>query len=196
MNFLPIVSRELRVAARRRSTYFIRSAAALLLIALGTWMFLMLSRESPRDLGMGVFGVLAGCAALACLLSGVQSTSDCISRERREGTLGLLFLTDLRGYDVVLGKLVANGLSSFYGVLAVVPMLGIPLLIGGVAPAEFWRMAILALDTLFFSLTLGICVSSLSVNARKASYATFLAIFFSPASCPCWACGWIISAKA
>ncbi|HQU46125.1 MAG TPA: hypothetical protein PK867_25150, partial [Pirellulales bacterium] len=41
-------------------------------------------------------------------------TADCISSERREGTLGLLFLTDLRGHDVVLGKLVVAGLGAFY----------------------------------------------------------------------------------
>ena len=31
-------------------------------------------------------------------------TADCLSEEKREGTLGLLFLTDLRGYDIVVSS--------------------------------------------------------------------------------------------
>ena len=71
-----------------------------------------------------------------CLLSGVWFTADCLSEEKREGTLGLLFLTDLKGYDVVLGKLVATSLNGLYAVLAAVPILALPLLMGGVAPGE------------------------------------------------------------
>jgi len=176
VKFLPIVARELRMAARRRSTYFLRTGAAFGLIILGTWMFLMLHREAPRQVASVMFGLLAGCASMFCLLSGVQSTSDCISREKREGTLGLLFLTDLKGYDVVLGKLVASSIHGLYSVFAIVPMLAIPLLLGGVAPGEFWRMALVAINTLFFSLTIGICTSALSSKARQAAAATFLSL--------------------
>ena len=35
-------------------------------------------------------------------LCAMRNTADSLSAEKREGTLGLLFLTDLRGYDVVL----------------------------------------------------------------------------------------------
>ena len=57
---------------------------------------------------MGLFWGLTGSAVFYCLLSGVWFTADCLSEEKREGTLGLLFLTDLKGYDVVFGKLVAT----------------------------------------------------------------------------------------
>src|SRR3954469_487345 len=145
MTVLPIVARELRVASRRRGTYWVRTGAALAVIILGTWFFLMMQREAPHEIGQVLFGILTGSAVLYCLLSGVRSTADCLSQEKREGTFGLLFLTDLKGYDVVLGKLAANSLSALYGVLAVVPMLAIPLLMGGVALGEFGRMALLAL---------------------------------------------------
>jgi hypothetical protein len=39
MTFLPIVARELRVAARRRGTYWVRSGAALGILVVGTWFF-------------------------------------------------------------------------------------------------------------------------------------------------------------
>ncbi len=41
MIFLPIVARELRIAARRPGTYWVRWAAALTIIVVGTWYFLM-----------------------------------------------------------------------------------------------------------------------------------------------------------
>ena len=127
MTFLPIVARELRVASRRRSTYWVRAGAALTVIVAGTWFFLMMRERPSQEVAQVLFSVLTGSAVLYCLLRGVGLTADCLSEEKREGTLGLLFLTDLRGYDVVFGKLVATSLNALYGVLAIVPVLAVPL---------------------------------------------------------------------
>ena len=183
MTLLPIVARELRIASRRLSTYWVRTGAALSVIVIGTWFFLM-NTASPRELPLVLFGILTSISVLYCLLSGVRSTSDCLSEEKREGTLGLLFLTDLKGYDVVFGKLVATSLSAFYGVLAIVPVLAVPLLMGGITLGEFGRMALLAVNTLFFSLALGMCVSSMSRSARKAMAVTFLFLLLVTALLP------------
>jgi ABC-type Na+ efflux pump permease subunit len=178
MTFLPIVARELRVAARRRGTYWVRSGAALGILVIGTWFFLMKLNQPPQDIAMGLFWILTGSAVLYCLLSGVWFTADCLSEEKREGTLGLLFLTDLKGYDVVFGKLVATSLNGAYAVLAIVPILGLPLLLGGVELGEFGRMALVVVNALFFSLALGICVSAVSRSPRKAMIMTFSLILF------------------
>jgi len=184
MTFLPIVARELRIASRRRSTYWLRSAAALVVLMIAAWFFLVARDQPPHQISMVLFGLLTGGAGLYCLFSGVRYTADCLSEEKRDGTLGLLFLTDLKGYDVVFGKLVANSLSSLYGVLAVVPMLALPLLLGGVTPGEFGRMALVTLNTLFFSLAAGICVSSLCRSARHAMGMTLLLILLLAAVLP------------
>ena len=76
-------------------------------------------------------------AFLGCLFSGVFLTADSLSGEKREGTLGLLFLTDLKGYDVVFGKLIATSLNGFYALLAIFPVLALPLVMGGVT---FWEL--------------------------------------------------------
>lgn len=184
MTFLPIVERELRVASRRRSTYWLRSGAAAAVIVLGIWLFLMLQRSPPRELAMSLFCVLTAVAVFSALFSGVRATADCLSEEKRQGTLGLLFLTDLKGYDVVLGKLVATSLSAFYGILATVPMLAIPLLMGGITLGEFGRMALVAINTLFFSLALGMSVSALSRSPQKAMAATLLFLLLIAAVLP------------
>jgi len=196
MTVLPIVARELRVAARRRSTYWLRTGSALTLIIIGTWFFLMMQHQPSQQIAKVLFGILTGISVLYCLFSGIRTTSDCLSEEKREGTLGLLFLTDLKGYDVVLGKLVANSLNALYSVLAAVPMLGIPLLMGGVTIGEFGRMALVALNTLFFSLTLGICVSSMSRSGRKAVGMTLLIILVLTALLPALGTWLAVVAKA
>src|SRR6202142_1180086 len=142
MTFLPIVARELRIAARRPGTYWVRSGAALALLVIGTWFMLMNWREPTNAIALGLFSILTGSAVLYCLLSGVWFTADCLSQEKREGTLGLLFLTDLKGYDVVFGKLVATSISGFYALGAIFPVLAIPLLTGGITNGEFWRMVL------------------------------------------------------
>jgi ABC-type Na+ efflux pump permease subunit len=177
MTFLPIVERELRVAARRRGTWLWRCVAALVVIFLGSWMFFVMQYQQPAALSKGLFGLLGAMAVLFAAVSGTQFTADSLSSEKREGTLGLLFLTDLKGFDVVLGKLAATSLNGFYGLLAILPLLSIPLLIGGVAAGEFWRMSLLAVNTLLMSLALGMMVSSIGRSARNCAGITLLGLF-------------------
>ena len=55
MSFLPIVERELRVASRQRSTYWIRLGAAVGAIAIGSWIMLMPFVRSTQNLGLTLF---------------------------------------------------------------------------------------------------------------------------------------------
>jgi ABC-type Na+ efflux pump permease subunit len=169
MTFLPIVERELRVRARLKSTYRFRLWAAIGAIAVvGLLLMLVETMAAAGRYGAMVFHVLAWLSFLYCLLDGARNTADCLSEEKRSGTLGLLFLTDLRPYDVVLGKLMATSLNSFYGLLAIFPPLAIPLVIGGVTAGEFWRLVLALINTLFFSLATGLAVSSASRDERRA----------------------------
>src|SRR6267154_556397 len=178
MTFLPIVARELRVASRRRGTYWSRSVMAMAAIILGFIVFIEVQSSAPHEAGQALFYVISYMAFVSCLATGVRSTADCLSEEKREGTLGLLFLTDLKGYDVVVGKLVATSLNAFYGLTAIFPVLAIPLLMGGVAHGEFWRMALVLANTFFFSLAIGMFMSSISKAPRKAMAGTLILLLF------------------
>lgn len=169
MRFLPIVERELRVGARRRSTYSLRFLAALAAFVISLWLCLLpTGGQPPTALGKSLFSALSTTAIAYCLLIGPFITADCLSSEKREGTLGLLFLTELRSFDVVLGKWVATSLAAFHGLLAVLPTLGIPLLLGGVTPGEYGRVALAVVNAVLFSLTAGMFVSVLSRDQTKA----------------------------
>jgi ABC-type transport system involved in cytochrome c biogenesis permease component len=184
MTFLPIVGRELRVAARRRSTYWNRALSALAAILIFGGALIFEAASPPKELGKVVFNILSCLFLLSSLAAGVRYTADCLSEEKREGTLGLLFLTDLRGYDVVLGKLAATSLNCIYALLALFPVLAIPLLLGGVSLDELWRMALVLANALFFSLAAGIFISTMSKSPRRAMSGTLLLILVVHAGLP------------
>ena len=184
MTFLPIVDRELSVASRRAGTYWLRFWAAV--TVLGIWLFLLsASQNTPRtQLGQLLLNALGVVALGFSMLSGVFLTADCLAEEKREGTLGLLFLTDLRSYDVVLGKLAASSLHAFFGLLATFPILGLTLLLGGVTGREFSHLLLVFAVTLFFSLSMGMFVSAFSKDARQAMARTFFIMLFFAGVCP------------
>ena len=93
MTFLPIVERELRVAARRKNTFWTRMAVALVAVLIAGWALLTTGFFAfPANPGHLIFSALSGLAFAYCLLGGILKTTDCLSEEKREGTLGLLFL--------------------------------------------------------------------------------------------------------
>ncbi|MDB6130344.1 MAG: family transporter protein [Verrucomicrobiales bacterium] len=175
MSLLPIVSRELRLASRRRTTYGMRiiiaGVACLILASVG---LTFRQQTQQRFLGLALFVVVSVLAFVYTLFAGCSMTADVISEEKREGTLGLLFLTSLRGFEIVAGKMAANSLKAFYGILAFIPIAALPLLLGGVTPGEVARVAMVALNLLFFSLTAGIYASSLTRKERASVALTFL----------------------
>jgi ABC-type transport system involved in cytochrome c biogenesis permease component len=146
MNLPPVLDRELRVAGRNWSTYWLRVLAGFL-------MALFLTGIGVGELlrwggGGGIPTTWMGGVLLGAFHAGLTGvfvvvcpvvTADCLARERREGTLGLLFLTPLSAGEVVMGKTVAHVLRALALWLSVVPFLAIPFLMGGVAPGDFGR---------------------------------------------------------
>ncbi len=188
MRFLPVVERELRVAARQRRTFYGRMTAAAVAIALAAWTLWFLAEwQAAANAGKGLFEGLAGLAYLACLLAGPLQTSDALCREQREGTLGLLFLTDLRGFDIVLGKLAGYSINATLQVAAVLPVLALPILMGGVSLGQFWTTAAVLLNTLFLSLAVGLVMSAFSRETRSAAAVAILTLFLLGAAIPWFA---------
>lgn len=186
MTFLPIVERELRVAARKRSTYWLRVVAVAVALVLGTgFMFISaMSGLGTAQLGGPLFSTLTWLALVPAICAGLFFTSDAVSEEKREGTLGFLFLTDLRGYDVAAGKLLATSLRGSFALLAFFPVLAITLIMGGVTGAQFWKTTLALLDVLFFSLAAGLLVSALSRDSQKAMAGTLLLLLVVVAGAP------------
>ncbi len=184
MTFLPLAQRELRAASHRRGTYWLRSGFALVAMIISLFVFLAFIDSAPQRAGRHMFRALAWLSMPYCLLCGVRCTADCLSEEKREGTLGLLFLTDLKGYDVILGKLLATSLSGLYGLIAIFPVLATPLLLGGISSQQFWCELLVLLNTFLFSVAVGMLVSVFSRQSRRAMGVTFALVMAFGAALP------------
>jgi ABC-type transport system involved in cytochrome c biogenesis permease component len=173
MSFLPVVARELRVAARRKGTWRTRFLAVLSALVVFLWIFGTMSRFArPEQISEALFHGMVWLAFAYALVIGAFTTADCLSEEKREGTLGLLFLTDLKGLDIVLGKLAATSLNAVYGLLAIFPIMAIPLLMGGVRGEDMAKAALALVNTLFLSLAVGMLVSAHGRDERRVAGAT------------------------
>jgi ABC-type transport system involved in cytochrome c biogenesis permease component len=168
MTFLPIVARELRVAARRKETHSTRLGVGLGALVLGGICAMTAASTPAVQFGHLFLQALGWVAMAYCILAGRFLTADCLSREKRDETLGLLFLTDLKGYDVVLGKIAATSLNGLFGLLTVVPMLAMTLLTGGTTLGEILRVALALFVTFLLSLAIGVFASANAWEFRSA----------------------------
>jgi ABC-type transport system involved in multi-copper enzyme maturation permease subunit len=170
MLFLPIIERELRIAAKNWRTYYSRTGLGLVALC-GLIYLLWLLQGAGAGPGLGV-NILRGVSMAVfalCLFNGVNRTADCISSEKRADTLGFLFLTHLKGYDVVLGKLFAHSMEILFLVLAILPIMGVPMMLGGVSGGQLWRVVIALLNALLFGGAVGMLVSTL-VRKQRGAY--------------------------
>lgn len=168
MTALPIVGRELRVAARRRMSFWGRLIAAALFVLMAMMALAAAAASGTPPSGAMLFRSLANVAFLICTAAGPLLAADTLAGEKRQGTLGLLFLTDLRPMDVVLGKLAAVSINAAAAVVASLPVLAVCLLMGGVTLEQLLALALVLFNALFFSLVCTVTVSAFCVDSRSA----------------------------
>jgi ABC-type transport system involved in multi-copper enzyme maturation permease subunit len=167
-----VVQRELRVTARRPLNHWLRLAGA----GVGVIIFCLVTATPapPSYTGGRLFNkthqllIYLICAFVPAI------TADCIARERREGTLGLLFMTPLTASGIVLGKILAQVLRAFTLWLAVLPVLTIPFIYGGLTWADVASFLIVELCVAMLCLAAGILASSLTENRSIAFILAFL----------------------
>jgi|GEM_PF-459264 len=156
---IPIASRQARETCRRPRAYHARWIVGLIgLLAIPVGLYI---GQYNQQKGIALFGTLACIAQLYCLLAGVIVASDAISSERREDTLGLLFLTDLKPRHVLAGKFLASSTIAIFGLLAFIPFLALPQMMGGVTAEHFVLLTVQLLNTLFLSIAWGLLVSTI-----------------------------------
>jgi ABC-type transport system involved in multi-copper enzyme maturation permease subunit len=173
MTLVPIVERELRSAARQDFTYYLRLVgAAGLLVALTAFLIFKMDEPNP---GSHLFAHLHFTLFGAIWFVVPSLTADCISQERRDGTLGLLFLTRLNARDVVIAKSLAQGLRAFTLWLAVLPVMAVPFLLGGVSWTEVLVSCLVHFSAICLALTSGLIASAISRSwTRVMTCAGFL----------------------
>jgi ABC-type transport system involved in multi-copper enzyme maturation permease subunit len=175
MTVLPAIERELRAQARLPFTYGLRVLGAAAVLAVGL-LFAMRSGLVPND-GGRLFGWLNFTLFVSIWVLVPLVAADCISRERREGTIGLLFLTPLRARDIVVAKGFVHGLRALSLWPAVIPMLSVPFLMGGLGRRELALSILCNFSSLCLALAAGLLASTLSKNWLRAQTLAWLLAF-------------------
>ncbi|MEO6036468.1 MAG: ABC transporter permease subunit, partial [Verrucomicrobiota bacterium] len=168
MRFLSVAERELQSASRRVGTYRTRWLAAAGFLLLLLWMAWVYDLFQNRNAGPEVFRAASLVIFFYCLFVGAAGTADCLSREKRDGTLGLLFLTNLNSAEIVLGKLCSNGLMLIYSLVAIFPILALPVLIGGISAGNLGRTVLALANALLCGVAMGFVASAVSVRQFPA----------------------------
>jgi ABC-type transport system involved in multi-copper enzyme maturation permease subunit len=162
-----ILKRELREMARQWPTYWLRALAVAVGLGVFWWFSTTGSRIREPTGGMVFVGINKVLLALIWLVAPLL-TADCLAREKREGTLGLLFLTPLMPWQVVVGKVFVHAMRGGILILAVLPVLMVPVLMGGVAWMDAVRMLLLQLAALALAMAAGVVASAWTVDWWRA----------------------------
>lgn len=167
MNVLPVITRELRTQARQPFTYWLRWLGVLAML-LGALLF-GVQGAFESNFGSLLFAVLHLMLFGAIWVLVPFGAADCISRERREGTLGLLFLTPLRPADIVMAKGLAHALRAGTLLGSVLPVLTIPFLLGGISWQQVMTAALANLSSVCWALAVSLVASALTRNGGRAT---------------------------
>lgn len=159
MTAVAIIWRELRLEARRHSLYWLRVLGAVVLLAIFVGM-VDTHQGSITDLGARIFPPLHAVLFFMIWLFAPLIIADCLAKEKREETLGLLLLTRLTPSGLVAAKACVHAFRSALLVLATLPILCLPIILGGVSGTEAWLALWLDANALILALTAGLVASA------------------------------------
>jgi len=139
----PIFMREVVTVPRRAGHHAGRVAVVGLLAILGitTWQATVgFSRDATLGeaaaFGLLLFQIIAFVQLLLTLFFAAMSAAGAVSQEKDRRTFILLLLTDMRDYEIVLGKLLGALLPILVQILVTAPVLSLLLLLGGIDPEQ------------------------------------------------------------
>lgn len=159
MNLRPVIERELICEARNPANYLLRVIAAAALLFTGGIYLLEDAAVNQQWQGFLLFQRMNLVILLTIFVLVPILAADAIAREKREGTLGLLFLTPLKAREIVIGKCLIHGLRSFTVLIATAPMLALPVMMGGVSAVQLLHALAIDLSALCLALAAGIHAS-------------------------------------
>jgi hypothetical protein len=187
-SFYPVFARELRTVAQCQARHRRRLVAGLYAVMLMAALLVAdrwTGAVNLNRLARGImFWPMAGVIPMLLFIGGLNRAGQMFSAERREGTLPLLLLTRLRGFDILLGKVLQALALQVAGFLVIVPILVLPALALGLEWGEAWRIGLGGLNTMFFGLCLGLLASVLAHGSRERGWRFLLVLPFLANSMP------------
>ncbi len=124
--------------------------------------------NTVQTFGTTLFGKMNLFIFVAIWLFVPLASADALSRERREGTLPLLYLTELRSVGIVLGKAFVHMLRSVSLFLAMAPWLMLPLVFGGVGVSDVAMALMLDFASVLLAQAAGLVASTIPRDWLKS----------------------------
>ncbi|MBN9122688.1 MAG: ABC transporter permease subunit [Planctomycetes bacterium] len=158
----PIFSREVVTVPRRSGHHSTRAAFVGLLGILGitTWQATVgFARDATlgetAGFGLLLFQIVAFVQLLLTLFFAALSAAGAVSQEKDRRTFVLLLLTDMRDYEIVLGKLIGALLPILVLLFVSAPVLAMLLLLGGIDPEQVFQALLVLLASAVAAGSLG-----------------------------------------
>lgn len=169
-----LMVRELRIEARRPWNYWSRTAAGAVVVL----SFFLVAGARLWDSVKGIELFLAASWLTQTLIWVFASmlTADCLSKEKREGTLGLLFLTPLTSAGIVVAKSIVHALRASSVIVAGLPVVALSVLFGGVSMPAIVAVFLHHLGALSLALAAGLLASAWTRDWLRA---VILAVCFA-----------------
>jgi len=184
-----MLAKDLAEMAQRRRTYVVRVAFTLLVFSMSVLVFISsygAARFSPKGLlGQGgrLLIVLYETELVGLCLFVPAIVSGAVAAEKERNTLQLLFVTQLRPWDILIEKLLSRLVPVATFLLVSLPLLFVGYLMGGLSVVEL-EFAMLGLALTAFQVA---CISlfcsafcATSATAFVMSYVTMATLFAFP----------------
>src|SRR5580765_3736156 len=195
MSVFPVIVREMRAQARQPLTHWLRIVGGISVVgAIGAAFWAVHQTQSQQLSNPGMYWARVTGASLfvgpapsqfqsfgTTLFSKMNlfiftsiwlfvplASADALSRERREGTLPLLYLTELRSLGIVVGKCFVHMLRAGTLFLTMAPWLMLPLLFGGVELRDLAMALLLDFTALQLALAAGLLASTFPRDWMKS----------------------------
>ena len=180
MSVLPVIIRELRSQSRQPLTHWLRIVGGLSVVGAilaAFWSLGILKPQAQRfalpnlvqTFGTTLFGKMNLFIFFAIWLFVPLATADTLSRERREGTLPLLYLTELHSFGIVVGKAFVHALRSISLFATMSPWLLLPLVFGGVSLIDVKMALMLNAASLLLAQSAGLLASTIPRDWLKSA---------------------------
>jgi hypothetical protein len=130
MNLMPLIERELRVALRKRNPVAARFWMALGCTILAL-LYILLNGD-PVEIGPSLHRWLC-LISLLVVYRAPKLVAGLFADERRNDTLGFLFLSGLSAGEIFVSKVISSAMIAFNSLMAMVPLLALPFIIGGLS---------------------------------------------------------------
>jgi ABC-type transport system involved in multi-copper enzyme maturation permease subunit len=175
----PVLARELKQRMRGRLTWVVVTGYLALLALILRFVYLGASQSiggtnfadplASASVGRSIFHwLLFFMLMLVCfIVPGL--TASAISGERERQTLVSLQVTLLRPRSIVLGKLLASLAFTSFLVVASLPLLSVPFLVGGVSVSEVLKGVVMVLATAVVLACLAVACSALFRRTQAAT---------------------------